>query len=267
MGWGQISPAADPVRDPREFVGEVVAKELQAEAHPQARWMYLLHKTNASGSKLTEIVETRQGLVGHLLEINGRPLDQTTQRNEAHRLAQLKSAPGEWKQKLARQERDRKRVMKIVRALPDAFLFTFAGIESGPWGGEVRFNFRPNPQYSPDSFDTSILISMSGQLLIARREQRLVRLQGALGSNVSIGLGVVGKLEKGGTLDLRQSRIAPGSWETTKLSIAVTGRAVLRHIDVSVDETATEFRPISSNLTVAQAIDLLLAQSSARSRQ
>ncbi|MEO8724774.1 MAG: hypothetical protein ABI383_01510 [Acidobacteriaceae bacterium] len=260
MGWGQNSAAMYPARDAQGFVREVVSVELQAAAHSQPRWMYLLHKTNASGSKLTQIVETHQGLVGHLLEIDGQPLDAITERNEAHRLAELKRDPRQWKRKLARQERDRQRVMNIVRALPNAFVYSFAGFESGPFGKEARLDFRPNPHYSPDSLDTSILQSMSGALLIARQQRRLVRMQGVLGANVSIGLGIIGKLQKGGTLELRQSQIAPGSWQITKLSIAMTGRAVLRHIDVSVDESATEFQPVSSNLTVGEAIDLLLSQ-------
>lgn len=262
-GWTQVDPAVDP----QGFVREIAAIELQAGTHPQPRWIYLLHKTNSSGSKLTQIVETQQGLVGHLLQINDQPLDAVTQHNEAHRLAELKRDPQQWKQKLTRQERDRNRVMKIVRALPDAFLYSYDGVASGPFGEEVHLNFKPNPRYSPDSLDTSILQSMSGSLYITREQRRLVRLQGVLGSNVNIGLGIVGKLEKGGTLDLQQSQVAPGSWAVTRLTIAVTGRAVVRHIDVSVDESATEFRPVSSKLTVAQAIDLLLAQASAQSRQ
>jgi hypothetical protein len=248
----------DPARDPQGFVREVVNVELQAAAHPEPRWMYRLVKTNASGTKLTQIVETQQGPVGHLLEINGKPLDAITQRNEEHRLAQLRNDPQQWRQKLARQERDRRRVLKIVRALPTAFLYTYEGTESGPYGEEVRLSFKPNPHYSSDSMETDVLRSMSGTLRIAREQRRLVSLRGTLDGDVYIGLGIAGKLTKGGTLDLEQSEIAARSWEITKLKLAVTGRALIRHIDMAVDESATDFQPVSSNLTVSQAIDLLL---------
>ncbi len=250
----------DQARDPATLVRQVVAVELQAQTHPQPRWMYRLEKTNASGTKLTAIAETPEGLVGRLLAINGRPLDPQTELNEQHRLQLLTHDPKQLKQKLARQERDRDRVLKIVRALPDAFLYTYERTDTET-GEDVHLRFTPNPRYVPDSLEANLLKAMSGTLTIARQQLRLVHMEGTLISDVNIGLGIAGKIAKGGTLDLEQTQIAPGSWEIKHLVLKVRGRALFRRLDLSVEESASDFRPVPQDLTVPQAIDLLLHSS------
>jgi hypothetical protein len=254
---------ADPAKDPQAFVRETVEQERNAQQHPQPRWTYRLKKTNAAGTKLTQIIETPQGLVGRLLAINGKPLDPITEHNEESRLDGLRSDPKQMKQKLARQERDRQRVLNIVGALPNALLYYYEGTGEGPFGREVTLRFRPNPNYSPDSTESELLKAMSGRLRIAKDQQRLIQLRGHLDSDLSIGLGIIGKVYKGGTLDLQQAEIAPGAWAITRLRLAVTGRALFKPLDLSVDESMTDFHPLGGTLSVEQAVDRLLASSPA----
>ncbi|GAC1644652.1 MAG: hypothetical protein NVS9B15_01880 [Acidobacteriaceae bacterium] len=249
-----LVPAWAQSNDAQRLVREVVFNEVQAQTHPQPRWAYTLEKTNASGTKLTRIIETRDGLVGRLLEINGKPLDAITEANEMHRLNELKRDPRQMKQKLARQERDRDRVLKIVRALPTAFLYT----QQSANDKETVLAFKPNPNFQPDSFETSILKAMSGTVRMSTSQKRLIELRGTLTSDVSIGLGIIGKAQKGGTLLLQQQEVAPASWEITVFSMKVVGRAVFKHVDMSVEESAKDFKAIQHPLSAPEAIDLLL---------
>ena len=242
--------------DPQALVREVVKNEVQAQMHPQPRWSYTLEKTNASGTKVTRIVETRDGLVGRLLEINGKPLDEVTERNEEHRLNELRRDPSQLRQKLVRQERDRDRVLKIVRALPDALLYSDVSTEQG---GKVRvLSFRPNPQYQPNSFETTILKAMSGTVRIAVGPKRLISLNGRLLSDVNIGLGIVGKVQKDGTLDLEETDLGDGIWEISRVSLMVMARAVFKRLDLSVEENLRDFKRLPHELSGTEAIDLLL---------
>ena len=236
------------------LVRAVVANELEAQSHPAAKWAYTLEKKNASGTKVTRIIETRDGLVGRLLEINGKPLDAITEKNEEHRLNELKRDPRQMRQKLSRQERDRDRVLKIVRALPNALIFS----EQSHSGDEEVLAFRPNPTFQPQNFEESILKAMTGTVTIALAEKRLVALHGNLVSDVNIGLGIVGKVQKGGTLDLEQERVGDRSWEIRRLSLKVMGRAVFKHVDLSVEENVSDFQPVKEGMSAAEAIDILL---------
>jgi len=258
--------AQDAAKDPQAYVRNVAQIELAAHAHPAPRWQYLLEKRNAGGATTREIIETREGLVARLLTLNGQPLTAQVQRDEFARLRALQNDPSQISKKLAGQERDRERVLKMIRALPDAFLYAYDGTTSGPFGDEVRFSYKPNPRFSPDSVETQILRSMSGTLRIASKQQRLIELRGTLTSDVSIGLGILGRVSKGGTLLLAQSQLGPDSWEVTTLDLNVTGRALFRTLDVSVYEHLTEFRPISPAMSAQQAIDLLLQMPTASGR-
>src|SRR5438270_11092456 len=103
---------------------------------------------------------------------------QITESNEEHRSYELRRDPSKLRQKLVRQERDRDRVLKIVRALPDALLYSDVSTEQG---GKVRvLSFRPNPQYQPNSFETTILKAMSGTARITVGPTRLISTNGRL---------------------------------------------------------------------------------------
>lgn len=249
-----------PRRDAQGFVRAAVAKEIAANADTTPHWRYRLAKTNASGSRETEIIETPDGLVGRLMALNGQPLTPQVARDEAFRLQQLKQDSHRMQAKLSRQEHDRARVFRMVKAMPDALLFTYAGSQPGRFGEEVVFAFKPNPGYRPDSLETDVLHKMSGTLRVNIADRRLVRLQGSLDTDVGVGMGIVGKVRRGGTLLLDQARIAPGLWEVTALDLHVTGRALFKHLDLSVSERVRDFRAVPPDLSVSQAIDLLLRE-------
>ena len=155
-----------------------------------------------------------------------------------------------------RQERDRDRVLKIVRALPDALLYSDVSTEQG---GKVRvLSFRPNPQYQPNSFETTILKAMSGTVRIAVGPKRLISLNGRLLSDVNIGLGIVGKVQKDGTLDLEETDLGDGIWEISRVSLMVMARAVFKRLDLSVEENLRDFKRLPHELSGTEAIDLLL---------
>jgi hypothetical protein len=248
----------DPARDPQACVRQVVQNEIQAQSHSVPRWTYQLQKTNAGGTKLTQIVETRQGLLGRLLAVNGHPLEAQAEASEEQRLRTLAQDPRQLHEKLARQERDRERVLKIVRALPKAFLYTYEGSSAGPYGEEWKFRFRPDPKFSPDSLEADLLKSMEGTLRISASSARLVQLQGTLTSDITLGFGLLGRVNRGGTLNLEEAPIGKNDWQVTRLVLHMNGRAVVKHIDLSVDEAAHDFRPVGPDLTVNEAIDFLL---------
>jgi hypothetical protein len=99
---------------------------------------------------------------------------------------------------------------------------------------------------------------MVGTVAISAPQMRLTDLHGTLGKDVSIGLGIVGKAYKGGTLDLIQQQIAPGSWEITHMKLAVTGRALFRSLDLSVDESFSDFKRTGHEYSGTEAINALL---------
>ena len=73
------------------------------------------------------------------------------------------SNPEQLRKKQAREKEDKDRSLRIVKALPDAFHFEYAGIENGDSGfgkiGDemVRLKFKPNPAYNPPTHVEQVL--------------------------------------------------------------------------------------------------------------
>jgi len=72
---------------------------------------------------------------------------------------------------------------------------------------------------------------------------------------VDFGLGVVGQLKKGGTIEVNRIRLSSGIWKTNSSKIDINGRIVLfKTISKQQDETHSEFKPVAPDTNIPQAL-------------
>ena len=154
--------------------------------------------------------------------------------------------------------------MRIVKALPYAFRYEYAGTENsdqylGKIGDElVRLKFTPNPSYSPPTHVEQVLQGMQGYLLIDMDARRLARIDGNLFRDVSFGWGILGHLDRGGHFEVQQADVGDGAWEITKMNLRITGKIlVFKSISMISDESFSDFRRVPSNLSFAGGAELL----------
>src|SRR5207245_8353210 len=144
------------------------------------------------------IVETCEATAGVLVELNGQPLSPAQQQREAARLENYVKNPAELAKKRKQEKEDAERSIRIIRAMPDAFLYepdsTVPGTaEVGKAGHDlVRLNFRPNPNYNPPSRVEQVLTGMRGIVLIDAKENRIAEIDGTLEKEVGFGWGILG---------------------------------------------------------------------------
>jgi hypothetical protein len=99
---------------------------------------------------------------------------------------------------------------------------------------------------------------MEGDMLIDKQAMRIAKIDGTLFKDVDFGWGILGKLYKGGKFRIVQKDIGGGHWEEVEETLKFFGKILLiKSLTVWSSETMTDFRPISPNLTTAQALDLL----------
>jgi len=261
-GFGYAAQGAASPQNPRpdanDLVRRVMAREVERVRPDSSRWMYRLRKQSQSGAQTRELLETDFGLVARTVEINDRPLTADERRRDDQRLARLLSNPGEQRRRQREQEEDRERVMKLLRALPDAFFYEYEGREMDTYGPALRLKFYPNPRFVPPSRETQIYRSMKGTLWIDESAQRLLRLDASLFKDLKIGWGIIGHLDRGGRLKLEQSRIADQRWEVTSMRLDLTGRALLfKPIRIQQEQSLSRFQRVPGNLTLAEGIALL----------
>jgi hypothetical protein len=184
-------------------------------------------------------------------------------------LRDLAGSPEELRKKRQREKDDAERIGRIVRAMPDAFLYEYAGTEPGrdglgkPGSELVRLKFRPNPNYTPPTHTEQVLVGMQGELLIDAHTDRIARIDGTLFKEVGFGWGILGHLDKGGRFLVEQADVGDGSWDVHRMSLAFTGKILLfKRIDIKSTETFRDFHPVPKDLTFAQGVELLKKQES-----
>jgi hypothetical protein len=237
---------------------KAVDNEIRAAQDNSARFRYTLSKDTNSSRSVREMVETADGVVARTITWNGRQLTPEERAKEDKRLATLISSPEERQKKFQEQRDDAERALKMLRVLPDALLYEYAGAERIRAREAIRLHFKPNPQFSSSTKETYLLRAAEGDLWIDAAAKRIVKLEGVTGSDVNIGWGILGHIKKGGKLFLEQSLVGENNqWRLTTLNIDVDGKVLLfKTLKIRQHQSASNFVPVAQ-MTVADAVELL----------
>jgi hypothetical protein len=249
-----------------ELVRRTVQKEIEA-GNGVANVMFMDRKETPHGSQTKLMVETRDGMAGMMVAINDKPLTPEQRQAEEAHLAGLVSNPEQLKRKQRAEKEDAERIARIMKALPDAFLYESDGTEIGNQevghtaGPLLRLKFRPNPKYSPPTHVEQVLTTMQGYILIDADKCRIAKIDGTLGKDVGFGWGFLGHLDQGGHFLVEQAEVIKGAWEVTRMSLSFTGRILLfKSLNIKADEVFSKFGPAPADLSFAQGVELLKKQ-------
>jgi hypothetical protein len=247
-----------------QLVRAAVKNEVTATENSTAKHMFRSRKRTPKGSQTKLYVETTDAMAGMLIAVNDQPLTPQQRQGETNHLYWLEGNPEQLRKKHTREKEDAEHTLRIVKALPDAFRYQYAGIENGApglgrEGGQlVRLKFTPNPAYSPPSHVEQVLEGMEGYLLIDPASQRLARIDGTLFKEVTFGWGIVGHLDKGGHFLVQQADLGDGTWDITEMKLDITGKILFfKSLSMISDEVFSDFRRVPDSTTFAQGVKLL----------
>jgi hypothetical protein len=240
-------------------------REDAAKTHRPLR--YLLRKTDDHRDTTKDIIETDQGDVARLIAINNQPLTPEANQAELDRLRTLANHPEIQEHRHQREQKDAARVNRLMRLLPDAFLYRDQGTTPCPSGaapgrtGEAtchHLSFSPNPSFEPPDVEANIFRGLAGELWIDQAQERLTRLDAHVIANVDFGWGILGKLDKGGTIQREQSDLGNHDWDLTTLKLNLKGKALmLKSLDIQLTEQASHFSQVPPGVDYRKAIELL----------
>jgi hypothetical protein len=261
-----MSSAPDPP-SPVELVRAAVANEVAAANDNSTKHMFRSYKRTAQGSQTRLYVETREAMAGITIAYNDHPLTPEQMQSEDGRVAALVGNPEQLKHKQAQQKEEAEHTLRIVKALPDAFLYDYDRDERGTatLGKDgtrlVRLKFRPNPAYHPPSHVEDVLVGMQGVVVIDPAARRIAIIDGTLFKEVSFGWGILGHLDKGGHFLVEQRDVGDGSWDISRMSLNFTGKILFfKTIAIKSDEIFSDFRRVPSDTTFAQGVKMLKAE-------
>ena len=261
--------SVSPYHDPAELVRKAVQNEIKAANDGTARFRFRGTKTTPKGSTTKIYIETKDATAGLVVAYNGKPLTAKQRHGEEARVERFINNPDELRKKRAQEQENAERTMRIVRALPDAFLFEYAGEDQGSEGigraGSllVKLKFRPNPRYEPPSRVEGVLTGMQGYVLVDAVRYRIASIDGTLFEEVSFGWGILGHLDRGGRFMVQQQEVGDDFWEISSVSLSFTGKILLfKNLSISSTEIFSGFKRVPSDLTFAQALELLKKEES-----
>lgn len=238
-----------------ELVRRVIANELKAEQQDHSHWSLRLATQKQNGqSEVDEVVETSDGDLKLPILMNGRELTPEQKKKADQRIEHLIRDSSELQKQRAQEDEDTSRSQQLLKMLPDAFDFSY-----GQRRGElVELKFSPNPEFRPSTHEAEVFHAMKGSLWLDSKEDRLEEISGRLIREVKFGGGLLGHLDQGGVFDVKQAKVAPGYWELTRLKVQMKGKALFfKTIGVQQNDTRSDFKQVSNNLTLAQAAEML----------
>lgn len=253
-----VAPAQQlTAQQAQDLVAHALNQELSTAQDTSHPMRYVLRKASPRLATTKDIVETSQGFVARLVAINDRPLSPTDEAHEQARLDALLADPSLQRHRKQSEDQDEAIVLKLLRMLPQAFLYRYAGLGAGPAGPVQKFNFWPNPRFNPPDLETQALTAMTGQLWIDAAQGRVVRLEGHLQQDTNYGWGLLGKLDKGGWVLLEQADVGDHQWRIVHVRLQMNLRILIKNKSFDTDETMSRYEPVPPGIDYQQAIQLL----------
>lgn len=252
-----------PAESPTELVRRTVANEIKPD-DPPVKYMFRQRKETPGGTQTRLMVQTRDAMVGMVVANNDHPLSREERQREYGRIERYLSHPDELERKRKQEQENGERINRILKALPDAFLYQYDGSETGqPGVGRpgvqlVRLKFRPNPRYDPPSRVEQVLTGMEGVVLIDPQALHIARIDGTLSREVGFGWGILGHLDRGGHFQVDQTDITDDNWAISRMELAITGKVLLfKSLNFKSTELYSDFRPVTPDMSFAQGLQLL----------
>jgi hypothetical protein len=222
-----------------EDIRQAVNAELEANRTDKSVWAYRENDRTPDKDAVYNTIETPQGTLRRLIELNGHPLSPDAAANEIRRIQNYVSDPSAQARARRNAAHDDAQAEEMTKMLPNAFIWTKASDN----GDLVTLNFRPNPYFDPPDMQSRVMGTMAGQLVISKEGHRIRTLRGRLTADVKFGFGILGRLDRGGSFDIERRVVGDGRWQITETHVHIGGHALLFHtIGQQEDDVKTEWK-------------------------
>jgi hypothetical protein len=240
---------------PNDLVRKIVNHELEADDQDHSHWMYKDVTRVPPPEKEKTVVETRDGDLTRLDEIDNQPLTPAQRSAEVERIRNFVADVSAQRRAQRASDSDDRKSTDLFSILPDAFLFQVAETR----GDTLRLAFVPNPAFRTHTMEEFVFHQMDGFLTVNTHENRLVEISGTLTHGVQFFGGLLGHLDPGGTFDVKLDEVAPQIWKIARMKVNMHGKVLFfKTVGDQEDETRSDFKPVPDSTTMAQAEQMLL---------
>ena len=227
---GAAVPAQEPLPNQEAFLAEVRDNLLGAQRR-QYTYAYKERRTDlhmnpfgrigTDGSRVVDVVPSGDGrwLTRRVIERDGKPV----------------ANPEVRRREIEPDDRPRTQGRSGFADVVDALQFRLTGRERVDGKPMIVVSFTPRPGANPRSREGKMARVFSGTLWIDEVAKEVARVEATAVDSLSVGFGLVARLNEGTSASLVREPVADGIWLPTSLRLNGEGRAMLFIRKVEVD--------------------------------
>jgi hypothetical protein len=240
-------PTAPPLPDATTFVQEI-RKKLRSDRALLSQYTYServtahqLDKSNRVTKTIRREFEIYPSLdedltYRRLVSKDGRPLspqelekqDREYTNKAAARQSKLeREGTDEKARRLAKEAEERRKENEII----DEVFLLYEGTLTGrtDLGGQqaIELTFQPRPGYRPKSREARMLSKIRGRAWFGEKDHEMIRIEAELIDDISLGMGLVAKLNKGARMTFQRRMVNNEIWLPDQAHFSGTGRMLL----------------------------------------
>ena len=217
-------------------------------------WSYRVERHEDKHIILEQVIETVDTPVTHLLAFDGHAPTLAQRKEEEDRYRSLLKNSGNQSAFKREHDEDAKQMEEMLRIIPEAFVFQDQGAQKGL----EKIAFHPNPEFKPKTYEQRVLHTLVGTAFIDLRDKQIAKVSASLAQRVEFGLGLLGRVDRGGTVNIARTRLPDGVWQVSMEKIDLSGRmAIFKSLNRHKDEQRSNFKRVAPGTTSAQALDEL----------
>ncbi len=239
----------------QNLLSQMAANEIAARSQNILFAYTSEERSTRTGGQLwrERVVETPDGVVRRLIARDGKPLTAEEANAEERRLAQIAADPAAFRKQNQERRDAEAHAIRLLQLLPKAFLLSPAGVQNGC----TRIAFKPDPRFTPSSYEERVIHALAGTVAIKEPMDRLCSVHGTISTPVEFGFGLLGRLDQGGELGLERIQVDAHTWKTDRILIHIVGQVFLLKSLVREQEVVrTDIRVLNLTPSLTQAIQL-----------
>jgi hypothetical protein len=247
---------------------ELSAAAIQADWQQEPNLNDVERDEDTKGGKTTSETYDAMMIYGspynHIIARNDVALSSEEAARQAQQLQEEEAkraneSPQERAARIAKYQKEWKRVFVLLRNLKGAFDFQMMGEERVEGHNVYVIRATPHPGYQADSRETKILTGMQGTLWIDKESYRWIRVEAEVIKTVWFGW-FVAKVGPGTQFLLEQTPVQDpaqaGIWLPRHFRMTVNASVLWHRKDYTHDETYRDYRPISGPSALPQTITI-----------
>jgi hypothetical protein len=199
-----------------------------------------------------------------LISKDGRPLSSTEiekqDREQDKKLSKRERSfknegVDEEKRLLLKQAEEKRKEDAVIDELFRVYDISMIGRERIEGYSAIQLAFRPRAGYKPLSREAKILAKVAGRAWFCEDDQQLMRVEAELIDNLSFGMRVLAKLNKGTKVTFLRRRINNEVWLPAEARFSVTGRLLLKGIKIISTSEFSGYKKFTVKTSVRYHMD------------